>query len=205
MIASIRLFPVLIPLCAIVALPLSIQSPGIAACQPVVRIASNGATRPSGATLCGHEKITLSPGVQSVRLTCLNRRRQVDFRGGSVLLACGATRQPQLTRCASNPQIICVSPKGDGAIFQSTQDATTLTWLPVTAATRYQVVISGHGVNWQTTLINRSINYREIANLKPGNAYLVMITAYQGDTKLTEVQTALNIPALQLTASSQSK
>jgi hypothetical protein len=75
----------------------------------------------------------------------------------------------------------------------------------VTAATRYQVVVSGHGVNWQTTLINRSINYHEIANLKSGNAYRVTITAYQGETKLTEVETALNIPALQLTASSQSK
>jgi hypothetical protein len=205
MIASIRLFPVLIPIFAIVALPLSIQSPAMAACQPVVRISSNGATRSSGATLCGHEKITLSPGAQSVRLTCLNRRRQVDFRGGSVLLACGATRQSKLTFCTTNRQIVCVLPKGDGAIFQSDQDATTLTWLPVTAATRYQVLVSGHGVNWQTTLTNRSINYHEIANLKSGNAYRVTITAYQGETKLTEVETALNIPVLQLTASSQSK
>jgi hypothetical protein len=199
MIASIRLFPVLMPMLAITALPLSIQSPAVAACQPVVRIASNGTT------LCGHEKITLTPGVRSVRLTCLNSHRQVDFRGGMVLLACGAGRQAKLTLCTTNTQMLCVSPKGNGGIFQLDQDAATIAWSPVMAATRYQVVVSGHGVNWQTSLINRSINYREIANLKPGNAYLVKITAYQDETKLTEMETALNIPLLQVTASSRSK
>jgi hypothetical protein len=199
MIASIRLFPVLMPMLAITALPLSIQSPAVAACQPVVRIASNGTT------LCGHEKITLTPGVRSVRLTCLNSRRQVDFRGGMVLLACGAGRQAKLTLCTTNRQMLCVSPKGNGEIFQLDQDATTISWLPVMAATRYQVAVSGHGVNWQTSSVNRSINYREIANLKPGNAYLVKIMAYQDETKLTEVETALNIPLLQATANSRLK
>jgi hypothetical protein len=199
MIPSIRLFPVLMPMLAITALPLSIQSPAVAACQPVVRIASNGTT------LCGHEKITLTPGVRSVRLTCLNSRRQVDFRGGMVLLACGAGRQAQLTLCTTNRQMLCVSPKGNGEIFQLDQDATTISWLPVMAATRYQVAVSGHGVNWQTSSVNRSINYREIVNLKPGNAYLVKIMAYQDETKLTEVETALNIPLLQATANSRLK
>jgi sulfate adenylyltransferase subunit 1 (EFTu-like GTPase family) len=187
------------PMFTIVALPLCTLSPVVAACRPVVRITANGAT------LCGHEKIALSPGARSVRLTCLNSRRQIDFRGGMVLLACGAGRQAKLRLCTTNTRMLCVSPKGDGSIFQSDQDATTLAWSPVITATRYQVAVSGHGVNWQTSLVNRSINYREIANLKPGNAYLVKIIAYQDETKLTEVETALNISALQTIANSQSK
>ena len=120
--------------------------------------------------------------------------------GGGTDLVAGATEE-----LTADPDFGSEVSDGDESMFQSEQAATTLSWSPVAAATHYHVVVFGHGVNWQTTIESRSINYREIANLKPGNAYLVTITAYQGETKLTEVETALNIPALQLTANSQSK
>jgi hypothetical protein len=205
MMSLMRLFPVLLPMFATTTLPLLIPLPGSAACQPLARIASNGATRPAGATVCGHEQIALSPGVRSVKLTCLTSRRQVDFPGGVALLACRALKPAKLILCPTNARILCVAPKGDEDAFQAMQDTTQIAWSAVTDATRYQVAISGHGVNWQNTLSGRSINYHDVANLKPGNAYLVKITAYQGETKLTEVEAALNVPIAQLTANSQSR
>jgi hypothetical protein len=108
---------------------------------------------------------------------------------------CKASSRQRLVPCPNNSRQLCLAVKGDQQSWEVVENGTTLTWRSVPDATHYQVDIAGYNWHWRSENFgNASFNYSNLP-LKPGNAYLVKISAYNLQGKITTIEYVINTPA----------
>ncbi|NJR71269.1 MAG: fibronectin type III domain-containing protein [Synechococcales cyanobacterium CRU_2_2] len=110
--------------------------------------------------------------------------------------SCKMPVKRRLLACPNNSRQLCLRMKGDQTTFEVAHDRETLTWQHVPDATYYQISIAGYKWHWQSApLTHPTCNYANLP-LKPGNAYLVTISAYGPEGLMTLAEQVINPPAI---------
>lgn len=111
-----------------------------------------------------------SPGVSSISRGCPSGSRAVLRRPNS---------NTSFTRAGNNPNIpYSITPRNSKILTSSPH----LRWNAIAGVTKYQVRLSGPGVDWKTEVSEPQVVYSGKEPLKPGYRYWFTVTADNGAT-----------------------